>query len=214
MKFGPPPERVATWTNGRIWRKDNLWDGPQLLWMVSRSCYLEITLSQTHSLRYHPPARGGGGGDLMDLTQERFTNSNTPRRQCHALIVNPDILRGPQLMCHASLPAHSSLAAPTSTSTTLFTSSTAASETAWNQRNSSPYTSTRMAFILIITAVSFSPTCCATSSINHHHSSMYMALFRANTEKDLLVAAYICVCLSTYVCMYVCMCVCMRVWIN
>ena len=90
------------------------------------------------------------------------------------------------ILCHASSPAHSYLATPTSTSTTLLTSSTAASETAWNRSNSSPFTHKFHLYqdgihlnhhgcLILINMM------CKTSSINHHHSSVYMALFRANT---------------------------------
>ena len=34
-----------------------------------------------------------GGNDLVNLTEERLANPNTPRRHCHTLITNPIILR-------------------------------------------------------------------------------------------------------------------------
>ena len=61
--------------------------------------YREKTRDHTTWKKHHPDLIHRavillGGNDLVNLTEERLANPNTPRRHCHTLITNPIILRG------------------------------------------------------------------------------------------------------------------------
>ena len=81
-----PQERTAAGPMDVCGGENDLWDSPLLPRMDPGYCDLEVTLSRAHPSCYH------SRNDLVDLTQARLTNPNTPRRHCHSLILDHHIL--------------------------------------------------------------------------------------------------------------------------